>query len=151
MPNAVDGDTVLDGDLIAGQGTPGDFYRLGPRLSASRPVAVRRWANRVPLTLAVFEVLAIGREPLVHDPYRDRRLVLERMRLSSPGWLAMSSFEQGGAKVFAACERLRLDGVVAKRLESRYQCSPRSGEWVKVKTSSWRTDHGPRRHENWNT
>ena len=143
----VDGDVVLDGELIAGQGLPDDFYRLGPRLSATRPAAVRRWCVREPLTLAIFDLLAIDGESVMSDPYVDRRLILEGMALSGSRWLTVSSFVDGGADLLAACTQLGFEGLVAKRLDSRYECGRRSRHWVKVKTEAWRAMHGPRRHE----
>jgi len=147
MVNAVDGDTVLDGELIAGQGTPADFYSLAPRLSASRPAAVKRWAARVPLTFAAFDVLDIGGEPVHRDEYRDRRLLLDGLRLASTSWLTVSSFDQPGEAVLAACDRMSLEGVVAKRLDSRYECGRRSRNWIKVKTHTWHNNHAQRRRK----
>jgi bifunctional non-homologous end joining protein LigD len=145
LADALDGDAVLDGELIAGQGLPDDFYRLAPRLSATRPNAVRRWSHRVPLTLAVFDVLEVDGEPVVHDPYADRRLLLEGMSLSAPHWLTVSSVVSDGLELFAACDRLGFEGLVAKHLGSRYEAGRRSRKWMKVKTSAWRAVHAPRR------
>jgi len=147
LATAVDGDAVFDAELIAGQGLPDDFYRLGPRLAATRPAAVRRWCAREPLTLGIFDLLAIDGESVMSDPYEDRRLILEGMALSGPRWLTVSSFVDGGADLLDACVQLGFEGLVAKRLDSRYECGRRSRHWVKVKTEAWRAEHGPRRHE----
>jgi ATP-dependent DNA ligase len=40
-----------------------------------------------------------------------------------------------------------LEGLVLKRLDSRYEPGKRSRRWVKVKTSEWKTGHAPARHE----
>ena len=44
-----------------------------------------------------------------------------------------------------ACARLRQEGIVLKRLDSRYTPGVRTDVWRKVKTPEWRTGHGPRR------
>jgi len=42
-----------------------------------------------------------------------------------------------GAKLFAAAERMGLEGVVSKRRDGAYRSGPRCG-WIKVKTQAWR-------------
>jgi bifunctional non-homologous end joining protein LigD len=141
------GRVVLDGELVAGDGRPEAFYRLGARMAAHRPVIVARWASQVPLTLAVFDVLHLNGTDLMRRPYEARRAALEALELSGPAWCTVASFRVDGAAVLDACDRLGIEGVVAKRLRSWYWPGERSRDWVKVKTSAWRDQHAPRRHE----
>src|SRR5207245_5421766 len=56
---ALDGrSVVLDGELVARQGRPFDFYSLAPRLSAHAPASVARRRARMPVTFAAFDVLS---------------------------------------------------------------------------------------------
>ena len=66
---------ILDGELVAGQGRPDDFYRLAPRLAARRPAALRRWLDTAPLTLVAFDVLHLDDRDLtaVHTRSGDSR------------------------------------------------------------------------------
>jgi bifunctional non-homologous end joining protein LigD len=138
---------ILDGELVAGQGRPDDFYRLGPRLSASRPNAVKRWSTRVPLTLAIFDILHIDGEDLTSLPYSDRRESLESLRLSGPNWCTVASYRGDGVELLASCGELDLEGIVAKRVAAKYRPGARSRDWLKVKTPMWRVEHAHRRHE----
>ena len=45
------------------------------------------------------------------------------------------------------CARLHLEGLVAKRVDSRYEPGKRSSHWRKVKCAEWREHHAPLRHE----
>lgn len=138
---------VLDGELVAGQGRPSDFYRLGPRLSASRPRSVRRRSEKEPLTLAVFDLVYLDGVDLRPAEYLERRAELESLSISGPRWCTVASYDTDGAAVLASCGELDLEGVVAKRVTGRYRAGARTRDWIKVKTPMWREDHGPRRHE----
>lgn len=61
--------TILDGELVAGQGRPGDFYRLGPGLSAKN--------RRMAVSFVAFDVLALDGQLITEQPYRRRRRLLE--------------------------------------------------------------------------
>jgi bifunctional non-homologous end joining protein LigD len=58
---------LLDGELVAGEGLPGDFYRLGPGLSSPRP--------KTNVTFAAFDLLDLDGEPLIGLPYTERRAI----------------------------------------------------------------------------
>lgn len=134
---------VLDGELVAHQGTPRSFYRLGPRM-ASRTTSAR--SVRTPLTFVAFDLLWLDGD-WTRAPYHERRAALESFDLSGPTWCCSSSFPGAGAELFAECVRLGLEGLVAKRLTSRYRPGERSRDWVKAKTPSWRAEHAPLRHD----
>jgi ATP-dependent DNA ligase len=75
---------------------------------------------------------------VAEGPYRERRRLLERLNLDGADWTTPETFSDGDALWQAVCER-GLEGVVAKKMASRY----RSGErgWVKVKNRAyWRRD-----------
>ena len=61
--------------------------------------------------------------------------------------VAVPAYPSLGVELLAACIEHGLEGVVAKRLESRYRCGERSVDWIKVKTTEWRMTHASRRHD----
>ena len=135
---------VLDAELIAGAGTPEDFYRLGRRLSATTPSSVNRSLGTTPLHLCFFDVLHLNGDDLVRQPYDARRERLDALELSAPRWSTVRQFGDGYA-LLAASERLGLEGVVAKRRASAYRPGQRTRHWVKLKTVAWRREHAWRR------
>jgi bifunctional non-homologous end joining protein LigD len=113
----------LDGELVAllEDGRP-DFHRLSSRVLHGRA--------GIPLTLFVFDVLAVEGLSTTMQPYSERRALLEELELESQHARLVATFEDGEALFAAVCER-GLEGVVAKRIPDPY----RSGErgWVKTK------------------
>ncbi len=138
---------ILDGELVAGQGRPDDFYRLGPRLTASRPRSVARWSTREPVTLAAFDLLYLDGIELRRAPYLERRRELETLQFSASRWCTVASYETDGVELLAACGELDLEGLVAKRCSGPYRSGARTRDWIKVKTPMWREEHAHRRHE----
>jgi bifunctional non-homologous end joining protein LigD len=59
----------------------------------------------------------------------------------------VSTFEADADEMLVECERLGLEGLVAKRVDSRYEAGKRSRAWLKLKCEDWRADHAPLRHE----
>jgi bifunctional non-homologous end joining protein LigD len=136
---------VLDGELVARQGRPFDFYGLAPRLSARAPDAVARRRARTPVTFAAFDVLYLDGATVTGQPYVERRALLEGLKLTGTAWCTVLSVVGDGPELMAACGQLGLEGLVAKRLDSIYRPGERSRNWVKAKCPAWRVDHAQRR------
>jgi bifunctional non-homologous end joining protein LigD len=85
------------------------------------------------LVLYLFDLLELEGEPLVDLPLVERRCRLdELLDRSSPTVRLSEAFEDGEA-LLKAVEEQRLEGVVAKRADSRYAVGKRSRDWLKVK------------------
>ncbi len=119
---------VLDGELVA-------LRRGCPHF----PDVCRRLLQRdasVPLTFAVFDVLALDGKRTTPRPYSKRRRLLERLELGRGPWFLTPTFDDGEALFAAVCAHA-LEGVVRKPLVSRYLSGERG--WVKVKNRAyWR-------------
>jgi len=125
---------VLDGEIVAmgEEGWP-DFERLQLRMHA-RPAVVARLAESVPVTYLAFDLLHLDGRPLLDEPYRGRRALLEELALQGPRWQTPPSFTgEAGADVQAVSLQHGLEGIVAKRLASRYEAGKRTGSWLKIK------------------
>jgi bifunctional non-homologous end joining protein LigD len=122
---------LLDGEIVALEGGRPSFGALQQRMHASAAQA-RRLVARVPVTFLVFDVLHLDGSPTVDLPYSRRRELLEGLGLRGAHWLTPKAFPGAGAAVLAASREQGLEGVVAKRLDSRYVPGRRSPLWVKV-------------------
>jgi bifunctional non-homologous end joining protein LigD len=85
------------------------------------------------LVLVLFDILELDSEPLIDLKLVERRERLEQVVYPSAGGVVVSpQFEDGEALLEAAREQ-GLEGVVAKRADSRYQPGRRSPDWRKLK------------------
>jgi bifunctional non-homologous end joining protein LigD len=88
------------------------------------------------LSLVLFDVLEIEGDQICDRPLRERRLRLEGLLdRTVPSVLVSALFDDGEALLAAAREQ-GLEGVVAKRIDSRYTPGRRSPDWRKVKVQS---------------
>jgi bifunctional non-homologous end joining protein LigD len=127
-------EAVLDGEIVAfdENGRP-SFERLQRRMHVSAPASVRRLAASMPVIYAIFDLLYLDGHSLVELPYRERRSRLEALQLTGPAWRVPAAHPGEGKLLLEATAKQGLEGVVAKRLDSRYEPGRRTGNWLKIK------------------
>jgi bifunctional non-homologous end joining protein LigD len=125
---------ILDGEIIAfdSQGRP-SFEALQPRMHQRGEGAVRRLMASTPVTYVVFDLLWLDGHGLLELPYAQRRERLEGLGLAGVHWRTPELQIGDGAGLLAATRALGIEGVVGKRLDSRYTPGRRGGGWIKIK------------------
>jgi bifunctional non-homologous end joining protein LigD len=119
----------LDGELVlfGPDGRP-DFAALRRRLG-------RRDLHGAgsPATFVAFDILALDGVDLRGRPYVERRAVLAGLLDAGPCWRVPQHWTGALDDVVAVTREHELEGVVFKRLDSRYEAGRRSGAWLKLK------------------
>ena len=136
LTDRVAADAVLDGEIVAldTRGRP-DFGLLQRRMNLTDPREVKAAAVDVPVRLLLFDVLVIDGRSWLAEPYSARREALTGLVEAGGAIDVPPAFEGDFDEAFDTSERLRLEGVVAKRIDSVYAPGRRSSAWVKVKHS----------------
>jgi bifunctional non-homologous end joining protein LigD len=122
------------------------FDRLSARLIAPRSVASFH-ARHYPVA---FDALALDGDSTCGLQWSERRRLLVGLGLDDlPGPWRVNPAHDDGPALLDATRGMGLEGVVAKRCESRYLPGRRSKSWVKVKNISgwfdligWHPPHG---------
>ena len=127
-------EAVFDGEIVAfdDAGKP-SFERLQSRMHVTSANAIKRLSKSSPVVYAIFDLLHLDGETLMALPYEQRRERLEGLGLGGPAWRVPGVQRGAGARLLAATEQQGLEGVVAKRLDSRYEPGRRTGAWIKIK------------------
>ena len=120
LPDAVVGDAVLDGELVA-------LDKTGKATFS----AIQQGSETT--QLYVFDVLEIGGVPVIGLPFTERRERLAAI-LRPTGTVRLSETFDDGDALFEAAQEQGLEGIVAKRARSSYQPGKRNRDWLKVKT-----------------
>ena len=125
---------VLDGEIVAfdDAGRP-SFERLQRRMHVTAPAAVRRLTTSTPVVYAIFDLLYADGRSLMSEPYTERRARLDDLGLGGPAWRVPAVHPGRGHGLLAATAAQGLEGIVAKRLDSRYEPGRRTGAWIKIK------------------
>ena len=127
-------EAVLDGEIVAFDeaGKP-SFERLQSRMHVTSPNAIKRLSKSSPVVYAIFDLLYLDGETLMALPYEQRRERLQGLGLGGPAWRVPAVQRGAGTRLFEATRQQGLEGVVAKRLDSRYEPGRRTGTWIKIK------------------
>ncbi len=123
-------DLLVDGEVIAlnEDGLP-DFRVLQERMHVRSAAAVARLVKRVPATFMVFDLLRLDGADLTAEPLERRRELLVDLMEGAP-WQVPTAYDDG-PMLYEATRQQGLEGIVSKRLSSRYVFGERSPHWLK--------------------
>jgi bifunctional non-homologous end joining protein LigD len=126
-----DRDLLVDGEVIAlnDRGLP-DFRVLQDRMHVRNAAAAARLADRLPATYMVFDVMRVDGKDISDQPLGERRRVLRGLGLEHSTWQVPEAYDDG-AMLYDATLQQGLEGIVSKRLTSRYVFGERSKNWLK--------------------
>ena len=126
---------ILDGEIVAldAEGKP-SFGALQRRMHVGSDSTVRRLAKETPVTYIIFDLLWLDGHSLMDLPYTERRARLAELELGDEGRWRVPDYVVGhGEQLLAATEQQGLEGVIAKRLDSKYEPGRRTPSWLKIK------------------
>src|SRR6266851_4224207 len=126
---------VLDGEVVVlRQGKP-DFGLLLSRNQARASFRIQFLARILPVTYVVFDLLYERYESLLALPLSTRRERLEKLiqGCAHPRLVFSQGVVGSGKAFFAEICHQGLEGMMAKRLVSRYLPGRRTDAWIKIK------------------
>jgi bifunctional non-homologous end joining protein LigD len=117
-------DAVIDGELVAldAQGVS-RFQLLQNALNSSAH-----------LHYCAFDMMFLGGEDLRGLPLVERKKRLKAVLPKSPLIIYSEHWPEKGKRMFKEAEKLGLEGIIAKRAQSKYLSDDRSKDWLKIKT-----------------
>jgi bifunctional non-homologous end joining protein LigD len=96
--------------------------------------AMQQGKQGTPIVYYVFDLLEVDGEPVIDLPLSERR---KRLRKLLDGRNRTVQFSDGfadGPALYEAAQERRLEGIMGKRLDSKYLPGKRSRDWLKFKT-----------------
>lgn len=115
---------ILDGELVAFDDEGRPRFELVQNSGAGAPHQA---------VLQLFDVLQVDGTDTIELPYEDRRLLLDELVDAGTNWTVPRHRIGGGEELVEATAREGLEGVIAKRLGSRYRPGTRTKDWLKIK------------------
>jgi bifunctional non-homologous end joining protein LigD len=125
---------VLDGEVVAfdDAGRP-DFGLLQRRMHLTRSTEIARIAAQVPVRYVVFDIVWLDGHDVTGLTYLQRRKLVADLVEPGAGWLVPAHHVDGAAELLEVVRAQRLEGIIVKRVDSRYLPGTRSPSWRKVK------------------
>ncbi|MFN2465321.1 MAG: non-homologous end-joining DNA ligase [Candidatus Dormibacteria bacterium] len=130
-------DAALDGEVVAldDEGRP-SFGLLQERTGWKGGRSATAPHPQIPIVYYCFDILHADGASLLEVPLVERRRLLAASLLDGPSVRRLDSFGgEDGKLLFEAVRQQGQEGVVAKRLTSKYIPGKRTKDWVKVKAS----------------
>jgi bifunctional non-homologous end joining protein LigD len=118
-------ETVIDGEIVALDGSGRPSFNLLQKVGPSKATVV----------YYIFDVLVLGGQSLMAEPMWKRREILQAQvlpRLNDPV-RESPQLDASLADLVKAVKAHGFEGIVAKRLGSRYEPGQRSGAWRKMR------------------
>ena len=116
--------TVIDGEVVALDDAGRPDFNL---IQHSRSQASR-------ICYFVFDLLVYENRDLTPLPFIERRQIMSvALKFSSPRIRMAQHFETSAEEMVRAVRQQGLEGVIAKRKDSRYEAGKRSGSWAKYR------------------
>ena len=117
-------DAVMDGELVALDEHGISRFQLLQN-------ALNTTAN---LQYCVFDMMFLDGEDLRGLPLVERKKALRSLLPKDPLFLYSEHWPEHGKRLFKKAEKFGLEGIMAKRAQSRYVSGTRSKDWLKIKT-----------------
>jgi bifunctional non-homologous end joining protein LigD len=127
---------VLDGEIVAlVDGEPARFQELQSRINVKQSQLIARYSAATPAALILFDILMDGDDVLIGEPWTERRArLLKRVGKRTSTYLRVTeSVEGDGKKMLEKARRQGWEGIMAKRMDSRYEPGKRTKSWLKLK------------------
>lgn len=124
---------ILDGEIaVLKNGVP-DFYEVQKRTLLTDPFKIELAYSQFPASFIAFDIIYYKGEDITNLPLLERKNMLNEV-VEESSHIAISRYiEDKGIELYAAADDKRLEGVVAKRKDSKYYFDKKTNDWVKFK------------------
>lgn len=131
-------DIAIDGELVMlDAGGKPEFQQLRGRCAIRDPRSIVAAARSRPAAVFAFDVLQLRGKDLRALPLLKRKAALQKELSLTERIVYCQHVGESGEKLFQAADQLGLEGVIGKKVDSRY-LRGRTVNWVKVKTAHGR-------------
>src|SRR5208283_2399631 len=124
---------VVDGEIVVLREGKPDFQSLLKRGQAVSEVEIKRQTMRAPVIYVVFDILERDGKPLTNLLLMERKKVLKESISDGENVVVSDFIEEKGEAYYQSALDKGLEGVMAKRKDSRYEEGMRTGSWLKIK------------------
>jgi bifunctional non-homologous end joining protein LigD len=119
-------DAIIDGEIVA-------LDEKG-RSSFQLLQAFEMGQERPPIFFYAFDLLRLNGKELIELPLEERKAMLEKLLKDPPGVIRYSaSIDDAGQDLLDKAREFGVEGLIGKRVGSRYEPGKRSGAWIKLK------------------
>lgn len=125
---------ILDGELIVLKDGKPDFFEIQKRSLTANSFKIKLQSAQFPASFIAFDVLYYVDRETVSLPLMERKKILDSLITQENDRLSVSRFiEREGKAFYKLAVQQELEGIVAKRRDSKYYFGKRTKDWIKIK------------------
>jgi len=130
----VSGRCILDGEVfIMRDGRP-NFSEVQKRALTNDKYKIELQAKRYPATFVAYDLLYYRGKSIMDLPLLERKEKLEKVIKQENERFGYSRYtKEHGVKLYQLAEQQNLEGIIAKRANSKYYQDKRTNDWLKIK------------------
>lgn len=127
----VKGNVIFDGEIIMLDNNKVSFSKLQKRIHLKNKKTIEFLSKTNPVIFICFDVIFEGKD-LINLSLLERKDVLSKYK-DNDVFIKSTYVIGDGIKLFKAIKKLDMEGIVAKKINSKYLVNERSDNWLKIK------------------
>lgn len=122
---------IFDGEIIMLDNNKVSFSKLQKRIHLKNKKTIEFLSKTNPVIFICFDVIYEGKD-LINLSLLERKDVLSNYK-DNDVFIKSTYVIGAGTKLFNAIKKLDMEGIVAKKINSKYLVNERSDNWLKIK------------------
>lgn len=111
---------ILDGELVILKNGVPDFFELQRRVLTSNPFKIQISSDKYPASFVAYDILYLKDRELIDLPLLERKAILSDTVIETPRLAVSRYIPEKGIELFEVAKSKNLEGVIAKKNDSRY-------------------------------
>lgn len=124
---------ILDGELFIMKNGLIDFYEIQRRALTTDPFKIKIAADQYPASFVAYDIIYYKNKLVNELPLMERKELLAKVIEENSSISISRYIEQEGIQLFQLTKERELEGIVAKKKNSKYYFDKRTKEWIKCK------------------
>lgn len=122
---------IFDGEIIMLDNNKVSFSKLQKRIHLKNKKTIEFLSKTNPVIFICFDVIYEGKD-LINLSLLERKKILSKYE-DNDVFIKSTYVIGDGTKLFNAIKKLDMEGIVAKKINSKYLVNERSDNWLKIK------------------
>ncbi|MCH1973499.1 DNA ligase [Muricomes sp. OA1] len=124
---------ILDGELFVLRNGMTDFYEIQRRALMTDPFKIQLASKKYPASFVAYDIIYDSGKMTTDLPLMERKKILQDTVVEN-NFISITRYvEENGIALFEAAKAQNLEGIVAKKIDSKYYFDKRTKNWVKCK------------------
>lgn len=124
---------ILDGELIILKNGKPDFFEIQRRSMMTDKFKIKLAASKFPAAFTAFDIIYYEDHSVTDLPLMERKALLEKNVIENERIAVSRYLEEQGIRFYKLAKENELEGIVAKKRDSKYYLDKRTKDWIKIK------------------